>query len=121
MFTTTATIDPAFVVADVPKRLFGSFVEHMGRCVYGGIFEPGHPEADVDGLRLDVLKLTRELGVSMIRYPGGNFVSGYRWEDASARSRSAPPGSIWPGVRSSPTPSGSTSSWAGPRTPGSSR
>ncbi len=81
VFTTTATIDPAFVVADVPKRLFGSFVEHMGRCVYGGIFEPGHPEADVDGLRLDVLKLTRELGVSMIRYPGGNFVSGYRWED----------------------------------------
>jgi alpha-L-arabinofuranosidase len=77
----TATIDPAFVIAAVPPRLFGSFVEHMGRCVYGGIYEPGHPEADLDGLRMDVLKLTRELGVTLVRYPGGNFVSGYRWED----------------------------------------
>jgi alpha-N-arabinofuranosidase len=81
VFTCTATIDPAFTIAPVPPRLFGSFVEHMGRCVYGGIFEPGHPEADIEGIRLDVLKLTRELGVTTVRYPGGNFVSGYRWED----------------------------------------
>ncbi|NUS15337.1 MAG: alpha-N-arabinofuranosidase [Streptomyces sp.] len=54
----------------------------MGRCVYGGIYEPGHPEADTEGVRLDVVKLTRELGVSAVRYPGGNFVSGHRWEDA---------------------------------------
>jgi alpha-N-arabinofuranosidase len=81
VFTCTATIDPAFIIAAVPPRLFGSFVEHMGRCVYGGIYEPRHPEADVDGLRMDVLKLTKELGVSVVRYPGGNFVSGYRWED----------------------------------------
>lgn len=81
MFTCTATIDPDFVIAPVPRRLFGSFVEHMGRAVYGGIFEPGHPEADADGIRLDVVKLTRELGVTAVRYPGGNFVSGYRWED----------------------------------------
>jgi alpha-N-arabinofuranosidase len=81
VLTCTATLDPAFTVAPVPPRLFGSFVEHMGRCVYGGIYEPGHPEADVDGLRLDVVKLTRELGVTAVRYPGGNFVSGYRWED----------------------------------------
>jgi alpha-N-arabinofuranosidase len=81
VFTCTATIDPAFVIAAVPPRLFGSFVEHMGRCVYGGIYEPGHPEAGADGLRTDVLKLTRELGVTVVRYPGGNFVSGYRWED----------------------------------------
>ena len=81
MFTCTATIDPDFVIAPVPRRLFGSFVEHMGRAVYGGIFEPGHPEADADGIRLDVVKLTRELGVTAVRYPGGNFVSSYRWED----------------------------------------
>ncbi|MDQ2837181.1 MAG: alpha-N-arabinofuranosidase [Actinomycetota bacterium] len=81
MFTCTATIDPAFVIAPVPPRLFGSFVEHMGRCVYGGIYEPEHAEADVNGLRLDVVKLTKELGVTTVRYPGGNFVSGYRWED----------------------------------------
>jgi len=79
--TAQVTVDPAFRVGPVPRRLFGSFVEHMGRCVYGGVFEPGHPSADQHGLRGDVLDLTRELGVSVVRYPGGNFVSGYRWED----------------------------------------
>ncbi|MGN8025319.1 arabinosylfuranosidase ArfA [Microbacterium sp. 22242] len=75
------TIDRDFTIADVPHRLFGSFVEHMGRCVYTGIFEPGHPAADARGFRTDVLELVRELGPTVIRYPGGNFVSGYRWED----------------------------------------
>ncbi len=75
------TIDPAFRVAEVDRRVFGSFVEHMGRCVYTGIFEPGHPSADDAGLRTDVAALTRELGVTVVRYPGGNFVSNYRWED----------------------------------------
>jgi alpha-N-arabinofuranosidase len=74
-------LDPGFTVAPVSRRTFGSFVEHMGRCVYTGIYEPGHPAADADGFRQDVLDLTRELGVSVVRYPGGNFVSGYRWED----------------------------------------
>ena len=81
MRTAHLVIDPAFRVADVDRRLFGSFVEHMGRCVYTGIYEPGHPAADDLGLRTDVLDLVRELGVSVVRYPGGNFVSGYRWED----------------------------------------
>ncbi|SCF37085.1 alpha-N-arabinofuranosidase [Micromonospora mirobrigensis] len=75
------TIDPAFAIGPADRRLFGSFVEHMGRCVYGGVYEPGHATADPLGLRRDVLDLTRELGVSVVRYPGGNFVSGYRWED----------------------------------------
>jgi alpha-N-arabinofuranosidase len=74
-------IDPAFEVGAVDPRLYGAFVEHLGRCVYTGIYEPGHPTADDAGLRGDVLELIRELGVSVIRYPGGNFVSGYRWED----------------------------------------
>ena len=74
-------LDGAYRVGPVPRRLFGSFVEHMGRCVYGGIYEPGHPEADADGFRADVAELTRELGVSLVRYPGGNFVSGYDWRD----------------------------------------
>jgi alpha-N-arabinofuranosidase len=81
MLIASAALDPAHVVAPVSRRTFGSFVEHMGRCVYTGIFEPGHPSADEDGFRTDVLALTRELGVTMVRYPGGNFVSGYRWED----------------------------------------
>jgi len=74
-------IDPAFTVGEVDERLFGSFVEHMGRAVYGGIYEPGHPTADEDGFRGDVADLARELGVTIVRYPGGNFVSAYDWED----------------------------------------
>jgi alpha-L-arabinofuranosidase len=74
-------LDSAFAVGQVDPRLFGSFVEHLGRCVYGGIFEPGHPTADARGFRQDVLELVRELGVTIVRYPGGNFVSGYNWED----------------------------------------
>lgn len=81
MHSASFALDPAFTIAPVSRRTFGTFVEHMGRCVYTGIYEPGHPTADADGFRQDVLALTRELGVSMVRYPGGNFVSGYRWED----------------------------------------
>jgi alpha-N-arabinofuranosidase len=77
----TLTLDPAFRIGTIDPRIRGSFVEHLGRCVYGGIYEPDHPDADEDGFRTDVLALTRELGVTTVRYPGGNFVSGYRWED----------------------------------------
>jgi alpha-N-arabinofuranosidase len=69
------------VIGDTDRRLFGAFVEHVGRCVYGGIYEPGHPSADENGFRRDVLDLVRELGPTVVRYPGGNFVSGYQWED----------------------------------------
>jgi len=75
------TIDPAFRVAEVDPRLYGSFVEHMGRCVHTGIFEPGHATADGEGFRGDVADLVRELAPPVLRYPGGNFVSGYTWED----------------------------------------
>ena len=81
MLETTVVLRPDDQVGPVNRRTFGSFVEHMGRCVYTGIYEPGHPAADEDGLRRDVMELVREMGVSMVRYPGGNFVSGYRWED----------------------------------------
>ncbi|MBD8217745.1 alpha-N-arabinofuranosidase [Microbacterium sp. CFBP 13617] len=76
------TVDPRFAIGAVRRRLFGGFVEHLGRHVYDGIYEPGHPQADEQGFRGDVLELVRELGVSTIRYPGGNFVSGFRWEDS---------------------------------------
>jgi alpha-L-arabinofuranosidase len=74
-------VDRDFTLSAIDRRVFGAFVEHLGRCVYGGIYEPGHKTADKNGFRKDVLALTRELGVTMIRYPGGNFVSGYDWED----------------------------------------
>lgn len=75
------TIERSYKIGDVDKRIFGSFVEHLGRGIYNGIYEPTHKEADEHGFRKDVARLVRELGVSVIRYPGGNFVSGYRWED----------------------------------------
>ena len=70
-----------FKIGTVDKRIFGSFIEHLGRAVYGGIYEKGHPTADGQGFRGDVMELIRELNVPIIRYPGGNFVSGYNWED----------------------------------------
>ena len=69
-------------IGPVSPRLYGSFVEHLGRCVYNGLYEPGHPTADRDGFRQDVVQLVKELGVTTIRYPGGNFVSGFKWEDS---------------------------------------
>ena len=81
MTSARITLDRDFTVGDVPRRLFGSFVEHMGRCVYTGIYEPGHPTANESGFRTDVLDLVREMGPTVVRYPGGNFVSGYNWED----------------------------------------
>ncbi|WP_353813411.1 alpha-N-arabinofuranosidase [Agromyces sp. SYSU T00266] len=79
--TARITVHPSFVVGEIDRRIFGSFVEHLGRAVYTGVFEPGHPAADADGFRDDVIALTRELGTSLVRYPGGNFVSNYVWED----------------------------------------
>ena len=65
----------------IDRRVYGSFIEHLGRAVYGGIYEPDSPFADGQGFRRDTLELVRELDVPVVRYPGGNFVSGYKWED----------------------------------------
>ena len=74
-------IDKDFKVSRIDKRIYGSFVEHLGRAVYEGIYQPGSPFADEQGFRKDTLELVKELNVPVVRYPGGNFVSGYRWED----------------------------------------
>jgi alpha-N-arabinofuranosidase len=81
MLKTRIIADRDFVISSLDRRVFGTFVEHMGRSVYGGIYEPQHPTADEHGFRGDVLALTRELGPTIVRYPGGNFLSGYDWED----------------------------------------
>ena len=94
MLTGKIVVDPDFVIAPLDRRLFGTFVEHMGRCVYGGIYEPGHPTADANGFRQDVLALTKELGATIVRYPGGNFLSGYNWEDGVGPKAGGPDGSI---------------------------
>ncbi|WP_308796530.1 arabinosylfuranosidase ArfA [Agromyces silvae] len=75
-------LDPDHTVGPIRRELFGGFVEHLGRHIYDGIYEPGHPTADADGFRTDVIELVKGLGVTTIRYPGGNFVSGFKWEDS---------------------------------------
>ncbi|RME57948.1 MAG: alpha-N-arabinofuranosidase, partial [Caldilineae bacterium] len=77
----TVHVDLARIIAPVDRNIFGGFAEHLGRCIYGGIYEPGSPLAGPDGLRTDVLDALRRLHMPVIRYPGGNFVSGYRWRD----------------------------------------
>ena len=90
MLRGTADIHPAFVVGPVRRNTFGSFVEHLGRSVYTGIHDPEHPTANIDGFRQDVIDLVRELGISTVRYPGGNFVSGYRWQDGIGPTENRP-------------------------------
>ena len=74
-------IDQDFQISRIDRRIYGSFIEHLGRAVYQGIYQPESPFADEQGFRKDTLDLVRELNVPVVRYPGGNFVSGYKWED----------------------------------------
>lgn len=74
-------IDKERKIGTVDRMLYGNFTEHLGRCIYGGIYDPQSPEADASGFRKDVIQATKDLGVSIVRWPGGNFVSGYHWED----------------------------------------
>ncbi len=78
---TKMLIDKEFVISKIDDRVYGSFIEHLGRAVYEGIYQPGHKNADEDGFRRDVMELVKELNIPIIRYPGGNFVSNYFWED----------------------------------------
>lgn len=76
------TLEKDFQISRIDKRIYGSFIEHLGRAVYGGIYQPEHPSADEEGFRRDVLELVKEIGVPIVRYPGGNFVSNFYWEDS---------------------------------------
>jgi alpha-N-arabinofuranosidase len=84
------TVNKAFEISKVDPRIYGTFLEHMGRAVYSGIYEPGHEKADADGYREDVKELVRELKTPIIRYPGGNFLSGYNWEDGIGEKAKRP-------------------------------
>ncbi|RHA44542.1 arabinosylfuranosidase ArfA [Cellulomonas rhizosphaerae] len=83
----TVLLHPGFRVGSIDRRMFGTLIEHLGRAVYTGIFEPDHPTADEHGFRGDVAALTAELGITIARYPGGNFVSSYVWEDGVGPDR----------------------------------
>jgi len=93
-------IDTDRVIGEVHPYLFGNFSEHLGRCIYGGIYEPGSPLSDEEGYRKDVMEAARGLGVTILRWPGGNFVSGYDWKDGigSRNKRPVRPEGAWGGV-----------------------
>lgn len=77
------TVNKDFTIGKIDKRIYGSFIEHLGRAVYGGIYEPSHATADDMGFRADVMELIKKINVPIVRYPGGNFVSGYNWMDGT--------------------------------------
>lgn len=83
-------LDKEFVISEIDPRIYGSFIEQLGRAVYGGIYEPTHPTADENGFRQDVMNLVKQLEVPIIRYPGGNMVSAYNWEDGIGPKENRP-------------------------------
>ena len=83
-------VDTRRTISPIDENLFGSFLEHLGRAIYGGIYDPGSKLADSNGFRKDVLNEIRQLGVPIIRYPGGNFVSGYNWLDGVGPKQNRP-------------------------------
>jgi len=112
MRTVTVEVRADDEIGTTDRRLFGAFIEHLGRCVYGGIFEPSHPTADARGFRQDVVALVRELAPTIVRYPGGNFVSGYNWEDGVGPVAQRA-GSTSRGCRPRPIGSAPMNSWIG--------
>ena len=83
-------VDSRRTIAPLDRNLFGSFLEHLGRAIYEGIYDPGSPLSDANGFRKDVIEEVRTLGVPIIRYPGGNFVSGYNWLDGVGPKKDRP-------------------------------
>ncbi|HUI44066.1 MAG TPA: alpha-L-arabinofuranosidase C-terminal domain-containing protein, partial [Terriglobia bacterium] len=83
-------VDPERKLATLDRNLFGSFLEHLGRAIYEGVYDPGSSLSDAHGFRKDVLEAIRELGVPIVRYPGGNFVSGYNWLDGVGPKQDRP-------------------------------
>ena len=83
-------VDKHFITGKIDRRIYGSFIEHLGRAVYDGIYQPDCKFADEQGFRKDTLELVKELNVPIVRYPGGNFVSGFKWEDSVGPKESRP-------------------------------
>ncbi len=89
--TARIKIDLDRTIGEVDKNIYGNFIEHLGRCVYQGIYDPGNPLSDEKGCRKDLMAALRELKPSIVRYPGGNFVSNYNWLDGVGPKSERPP------------------------------
>jgi alpha-L-arabinofuranosidase len=85
-----ALINHARYRSELDRRVLGAFLEHLGRAIYTGVYEPGSPKADAKGFRTDVIAEIKGLGVPIMRYPGGNFVSGYNWLDGVGPKKDRP-------------------------------
>lgn len=81
MKTTKIICNKKFIIGEIDPRLYGSFLEHMGRVIYSGVYEPENERSDEEGFRRDVIERVKKMNVTTVRYPGGNFVSAYHWED----------------------------------------
>jgi alpha-N-arabinofuranosidase len=97
---TQVTVEPGRTIGYVNRNIFGGFIEHLGRCIYGGIYEEGSPLSDHQGFRTDTLALLKDLQVRVLRWPGGNFVSNYHWQDGVGPKDARPVRSdlAWGGV-----------------------
>jgi len=109
----SVTAHREYSISKIDDRVYGAFLEHLGRAIYTGIYEPDHPGAHANGMRRDVAELVRELKVPIVRYPGGNFVSAYNWKTASDRASSGRRGWTSPGTHRIRTPSAFTNSRTG--------
>jgi alpha-N-arabinofuranosidase len=98
----TISVDPSAVLSTIDDNIYGGFTEHMGRCIYGGIYDPGNPLSDENGFRKDVIEAMKELNCPVVRYPGGNFVATYHWQDGIGprEKRPARPELAWIGTES---------------------
>ncbi|CAH0053606.1 unnamed protein product [Clonostachys solani] len=96
------SIDPSLTIARIEDNVYGGFTEHMGRCIYGGLYDPGNPLSDEHGFRKDVIEAMRELRVPVVRYPGGNFCATYHWIDGVGPRENRPgrPELAWIGTES---------------------
>ncbi len=90
MEKTVIHLHTSFQIGKVDRRLFGGFLEHLGRAVYGGVYDPESPSADPDGFRKDVMEALKGLRMTVMRYPGGNFASGYHWMDGTGKKEKQP-------------------------------
>ena len=106
---TRIAVDPGRPIGHLDRNVFGGFIEHLGRCIYSGIYDEGAAAAE-RGFRKDVLALLRELHMGVLRWPGGNFVSNYHWADGIGPRPPGPAVPNWPGVARRATASAPTSS-----------